>query len=35
MLLGRIEYKLALDERVDGTRLSRGDSLRIGLGVVF
>ena len=35
LLMGRIEYKFALDERVDGQGLSRGDSLRIGLGLVF
>ena len=35
VLLGRMEYKKALHERVKGAGLSRGDSLRAGLGVVF
>ena len=35
VLMGRIEYKLALKERVDGANLSRGESLRTGFGVVF
>jgi hypothetical protein len=35
VILGRIEYKFALDERVRGTDLAQGDALRIGLGAVF
>lgn len=35
VVLGRIEYKFALDERVTGTALALGDSVRVGLGVVF
>lgn len=34
-VLGRIEYKMALDEKVDDVGLSRGESLRVGLGMVF
>lgn len=35
VVLGRVEYKMALDEEVDGEGMARGDSLRVGLGVVF
>ena len=35
VILGRIEYKFAVQEQVNGTSLSRGDSFRIGLGAVF
>ena len=35
VVLGRIEYKVAIDEEVEATNLSQGDSFRIGLGVIF
>ena len=34
-LMGRIEYKFSIDEDIEGVGLTKGDTLRIGLGMVF